>query len=360
MYSLFALCFDGRLNRELTACGCAPAMLGRVRLSRPRTVWRARRSLAVHLSRHPVDVVVCHQAWPYVIFRHIIRSAGLPVVFWLHTVSQGWNWLDSCARVRQPDLAVSSSRFAAEWLSRWFPTARVEWIYCPLAAPLVPGECSSQRERVRRSLETASDDLVVVQVGRLEALKGHLRALEALARLRDVGNWKYWIVGGPQRWSDERYLRRLKTAARRLGIGHRVRFLGERFDVPTLLQASDVYCQPNVRPEAFGLALVEALGAGLPVVTSDLGGAREIVDASCGLLTPPHDVGALASALRHLMINPEARHALGREALNRPGALCDATRQMKRIEQLLGSVIRPEDEPHRSAAVSPYPGLAQH
>lgn len=355
MSSLFALCFDGRLNRELTACGCPPAMFGPARLSRPTTVWRARRSLTEYLSRHTIDLVVCHQAWPYVIFRDTIHSAGLPAVFWLHTVSEGRTWLDRWARARQPALAVSNSRFTAECLSRWFPTGRVEWIYCPLTMPPTSEGNSSQRESVRRSLKAAPDDIVVVQVGRLEALKGHLDTLEALARLHDIGNWQYWIVGGPQRWPDERYLRRLKTAARRLGIEPRVHFWGERSDVATLLGAADVYCQPNVRPEAFGIALVEALSAGLPVVTSRIGGACEIVDSSCGLLTPPHDVGALASALRHLMTNREARLALGRGARNRPGALCDPSRQMKLIEQLLGSVARPSAASRHVPAASPHP-----
>lgn len=355
MSPLFALCFDGRLTRELDACGCAPAMLGRVRLSRPTTVWRARRSLAEYLSRHTIDVVVCHQAWPYVIFRHTIRRAGLPVVFWLHTASEGRNWLDRWARTLHPDLAVSNSRFTAQCLSRWFPTARVEWIYCPFMMQSTSDGNSSQRESVRRSLETAPDDIVVVQVGRLEALKGHLDALEALARLRDIGDWTYWIVGGPQRPSDERYLRQLQTAAHRLGVAERVRFLGERSDVPTLLGAADVYCQPNVRPEAFGIALVEALGAGLPVVTSATGGACEIVDGSCGLLIPPHDIAALSAALRHLVTNHEARLTLGRAARNRPRALCDPSRQMKRIEQLLASVVRPADGSYRPAVASPHP-----
>ena len=53
--------------------------------------------------------------------------------------------------------------------------------------------------------------------------------------------------------------------------------------MPALLAAADLFCQPNTAPEPFGLSLVEALQAGLPVVTSGIGGACEIVDASCGV-----------------------------------------------------------------------------
>ena len=68
-----------------------------------------------------------------------------------------------------------------------------------------------------------------------------------------------------------------------------MRFLGQREDVPRLMAAADVFCQPNTGPEPFGIVLVEALYAGLPVVTSGFGGAAEIVDQTCGVLTAPGD-----------------------------------------------------------------------
>jgi glycosyltransferase involved in cell wall biosynthesis len=117
-----------------------------------------------------------------------------------------------------------------------------------------------------------------------------------------------------------------------------VRFLGQRSDVPRLLAGADLFCQPNTAPEPFGISLVEALQAGLPVVTSGVGGACEIVDASCGLLTPPGDSTALADALKRLVIDRELRVRLGAGARCRPAVLCDASRQMRRIHQVLSSV----------------------
>ena len=62
-------------------------------------------------------------------------------------------------------------------------------------------------------------------------------------------------------------------------------------DVPRLLAAADIHCQPNISPEPFGIAFIEALAAGLPVVTSAIGGAIEIVDDTCGRLVPASDPG---------------------------------------------------------------------
>lgn len=338
MAQTFVLSFEGRLARELTAAGHAPGMLGQARLSRPRTVWRVRRSLADYLRSHEVDIAVCHQAWPHVMFARTIQQAGLPLVLWLHTVNDRIHWLDRWASLRPPNLVVCNSRFTAACHAPRFPRTRTEWVYCPLT-PRSRVDIT-QRERTRASLETAADDVAIIQVGRLESLKGHRKTLEALGQLRDLAAWTYWIVGGPQRPSDEDYLHELQAMARGLGIGDRVRFLGERTDVASLLGAADVYCQPNLRPEAFGLSLVEALAAGLPVVTSGIGGACEIVDESCGILTPVGDALAVAAALRALVTDSALRERLGSEGLRRPDVLCHEARQIQRIQAILSSVGR--------------------
>ena len=120
----FALCFEGRLSEELEAHGHRPHVLGAVRLSRPHTLWRARRSLARLLHQQRVDVVVCHQAWPYVIFGPVIRRARLPLVFWLHTAGDGRHWLERWARRLTPDLAIGNSQFTSAHLARWFRMLR--------------------------------------------------------------------------------------------------------------------------------------------------------------------------------------------------------------------------------------------
>jgi glycosyltransferase involved in cell wall biosynthesis len=110
--------------------------------------------------------------------------------------------------------------------------------------------------------------------------------------------------------------------------------------VPDLLAAADVYCQPNAGAEPFGISFVEALSAGLPVVTTRLGAAVEIVDDTCGSLVTPGDARALAAALGALLGSAGARGTLGDGGRRRAVALCDPAVQIRRIEQLLGS-LRP-------------------
>ncbi len=340
MSSSFALCYEGRLSDELREYGHAPDVLGPVRLSRPHTVLRARRSFERLLAKQRVDIVVCHQAWPYAIFGPTIKRAAVPLAFWAHTAGDGRHWLERWARRVTPDLVVANSRFTAGHLSQWFPGARLETIYYPLSLPADVSHDLPSRNEIRRSLDTAPDDLVIVQVGRLEPWKGNREALEALASLRDVNGWTYWMVGGPQRALDERYFSELKDIALRTGISDRVRFAGERRDVAALLQAADIYCQPNVAPEPFGISLVEAQAAGLPIVTSAFGGALEIIDDTCGLLVAPGNTGALAGALRRLLADAGLRARLGRAARDRSGALCDLSRQVQRTHDVLADAAR--------------------
>ena len=125
---------------------------------------------------------------------------------------------------------------------------------------------------------------------------------------------------------------------------------------------ADIYCQPNTSPEPFGLAFIEALSAGLPVVSTALGGALEILDKSCGIVVPSNDPGELASALSGLISNKTERIRLGRGGPARAARLCDPGQQLDHMYQILSRLSssltfsrQPHDrevktEPHAAAS----------
>jgi len=198
---------------------------------------------------------------------------------------------------------------------------------------------SSQRIAIRKELQTPAEAVVIVQVSRMEAWKGHRFHLNALAMMRDIPNWVCWFVGGAQRPAEERYLEELKQSAEQYGIADRLRFLGQRTDVRELMLSADVFCQPNMGPEPFGVVFVEALSAGLPIVTTATGGGLEIVDSTCGLLIPANDVTALATAVRRLVLDNELRTRMSKAGPDRARALCDPTRQVRRLASVIESVF---------------------
>lgn len=346
METSFALCFAGRFSEELTAAGASVDQLGAVRIRQPLSVRRARRNLKELLGRKTFDVVVTHSCWSQAIFGPAVRAAGVPLVFYLHSPPDGGHWLERLARRTVPDLALCNSEFTAA--SLLYPRVRSEIVYCPVSQP-GSSYPDADIKQVRAELQTPEDGTVIIQVSRMEAWKGQTQHLEALSLLKDLPGWICWQVGGAQTPGEKKYLQGLKETANRLGIAGRMRFLGHRRDVADLLASTDIFCQPNNGPEPFGITFIEALYAGLPLVTTDIGGAREIIDDTCGVLVPRGDARSLATTLRRLIQEPALRVKLGTAGPSRASALCDPATQMNRFCEALGSVIR-----QRSAPITAY------
>src|SRR5437660_2705853 len=333
----FALCFEGRLSEELRAAGATVYALGGARVRSPLSVRRARRTLARLLDGQGFDLAVCHSAWTQALFGPVVRASGLPSVFWMHEPADGKHWLERWARRTTPDLVVCNSRFTSESLKSLYPRARAEVVHCPMSATAARLS-QAERAALRAELDTPDDAAVIAQTSRMESWKGHALHLEALARLKDVAGWVCWMVGGAQRPAEAEYVGELKARAARLGITDRVRFAGQRADVSRLLAAADIHCQPNTGPEPFGITFIEALDAGLPVVTTAMGGAQEIVDDSCGMLVSPNDPQALAASLRQLIQDSALRRRLGAAGPARARHLCNPAAQLQKLHRALGNV----------------------
>ena len=153
--------------------------------------------------------------------------------------------------------------------------------------------------------------------------------------MQDITNWEYWIVGGVQRESEQSYRAELERQIQELGLEDRVRWLGQRNDVPQVLTASDIFCQPNLGAEPFGIAFIEALYAGLPVVTVRIGGGGEIVTPACGYAVPEGNVMAVTMALQELVKNSARRQELHVAAKARACDLCDPQRQMDKLRAIV-------------------------
>jgi len=335
----FALCFEGKAAEALRQTSVPVHVLGQVRVSRPWTMWKARRNLAHLLRQIDFDLVICHSAWPHAIFGPVVRRAGIPLVTWIHDPAGGTHWVERWAARIQPHGVVCNSRFTAHTLKTLFPEVGFDIVYCPVAAAHFPFQ---DRTKVRAELSTPEDAVVVIQVSRLERCKGHLLHLEALGKLRNHSRWAAWFVGGAQRPQEVLYLAELNNRAAGLRISDRVRFLGQQSDVPRLLAAADILCQPNIGPDAFGITFIEGLQAGLPVITTAMGGALEILNDSCGILTSPGDSDGLAVTLQRLIQDPQFRDRLGRNGPARAKALSDPGVQLAKLHSFCSRIIQPK------------------
>jgi glycosyltransferase involved in cell wall biosynthesis len=159
---------------------------------------------------------------------------------------------------------------------------------------------------VRAELGLDKQHCVVTSVGLLSPVKDHVTQIDAFARVAEQHPHARLLVAGdgPQRVALE---------SRAAPLGDRVRFLGHRKDVPDLLRASDIYLQTSLT-EGFSNAILQAMGVGLPVVVTAVGGNPELVSSRTGTLVPTRDVDGTAKALAALVASAELRRDMGQAA----------------------------------------------
>jgi sugar transferase (PEP-CTERM/EpsH1 system associated) len=165
--------------------------------------------------------------------------------------------------------------------------------------------CPGDREGARRALGLPVDAAVIGTVGRLDPVKDHAGLIRALA-LGGGGERGVLVIAG-----DGPCRKDLEALARSLGLEGRVRILGDRDDVPRVLQVLDVFVLSSVG-EGMSNAILEAMATGLPVVATRVGGNPELVlDGVTGRLVPPRSPAALADAVGTYLDHPERARAHG-------------------------------------------------
>src|SRR6266516_4135248 len=249
----FTVCFEGRLSRELRELDVPVHNLGAVRVRNPLSIWSARAQLRKLLSDFHYDAAICHSAWSQAILGPVVRTTDVPLLFWLHGAPSGQHWLERWARRTRPDKVICCSEFTSSLLWKLYPDVPKEVVYAPV--PSVKQMSDSERLATRRALSTPTDAVVITQVSRIEPCKGHLLHLEALAKISHIPRWICWFVGGSQNQTAIHYLDELKRAAARYGIAHRLRFLGQRTDIPRLMAAPVLFCSPMPALRVSALAL---------------------------------------------------------------------------------------------------------
>ena len=193
------------------------------------------------------------------------------------------------------------------------------------------GSGEDQAESVRTRHGIPSDAFLLGTVANLLPIKGLDIMIEALSSIRkQIPMAHYLIVGG----GPDAYLRDLVDLCKARGVGEAVHFVGFRQPAWAYLAAMDLYVQPS-RDEALGIAAIEAMAMGKPVVAARVGGLPEVViEGSTGLLFPPGDAPALSQAVVGLFQEPGARLEMGRAGRVRAREVFDIEKSMSRLERI--------------------------
>jgi glycosyltransferase involved in cell wall biosynthesis len=195
------------------------------------------------------------------------------------------------------------------------------------------------REKLRHKMGIAAQAVIVIIVASLTSNKGHRILLESLREvLGSHPSTRLVIVGdGPLRGELEREVRRL-------AMDEAVLFTGLRNDVSCLLQMSDLCVLPSQTREGLGIALIEAMAAGLPVVGTDVGGIPELIrNGENGFLVPPGSPKPLAQAIGTLVGDRELRIAMGRRGRQIYEARFTLSTMMTQVEALYDQLLERKD-----------------
>lgn len=157
--------------------------------------------------------------------------------------------------------------------------------------------------RVRREIGVSDSDTVFLMIAEFIKRKRHADVLRALAQMRMPNTYVVFAGDGP-------LLQESKKLANGLGIASRVRFLGVRDDIPSLLAASNALILPS-NQEGLPRSVMEAMCMGVPVIGSRIRGTRDLIELGGGLLVRVGDVDGLAGAMTWLAEHPEEARAMG-------------------------------------------------
>ncbi len=279
--------------------------------------------LARLLRRLKPSAVVAHHIGPLLYAGTAARLAGVKTL--IHYEHDAWHYerktnrhiVSVLSRVLRPvHVAVSNS--VAERLSELIGGGLVKVIPPGIDTDrYVPGDCFGAR--LRNGLDP--QQRWIGTVGRLVAVKNQEALIKALAQL-DERHSCVIIGDGPERGS-------LETLAGTLGLGDRVRFLGQRSDVHELIPALDVFCLPSLN-EGLPRSILEAQACGVPVVATAVGSVRDAVHQPSGELVAPGDVAGLAEALSSVLSRRNDPVALRRHVVERY-AIAAITRDLERL-----------------------------
>jgi len=206
--------------------------------------------------------------------------------------------------------------------------------------------------RIRRELGIGEGVPLVGIVTRLDPWKGIEVFLEAAALIHQEAPKARFLVCGGEIAGHEGYEGALRQRAEALGLAGAISFTGWRYryqDIPEVYGALDVSVQCPVYPEPYGLANVEAMACGVPVVAVAQGGPMELcVQEETALLVLPRDARAAADAVLSLLRDPERRLAMGAAGRRRAEELFDRRKCVKVLETLYDEVLA--ETPSRRAS----------
>jgi glycosyltransferase involved in cell wall biosynthesis len=325
--------------------------------------------LARFLLRNPYTIVHTHTSKAGFVGRLAAALAGVPVI--IHTV-HGFAFHESSGRTARIvysamermaahwcDAIVCVSHFHRDWALKLRIGTPAKVVAIPNGLALDRASVTKPRAEVRRELGLADGELAIFSAGRLARQKGFEYLIRATAELVHRLNRPFRVVIA----GEGELLDSLRRLCHQLGVAHHVTFLGFRNDLGNLLSAADLVVLPSLW-EGLSIALLEAMAAGKPIVTTRIGSNMEVVrNEETALVVEPANVPELVDGILRCTADEAFASELGQKALLRFRGNYTQERMLRGYLHLYRQTIesnkspnpshRQTLEPSRNSGVSP-------
>ncbi|MGN8875109.1 glycosyltransferase family 4 protein [Pseudoflavonifractor sp. HCP28S3_F10] len=281
---------------------------------RRRFDFRAARELAALCKEWDIDLVHCHYLREH--YTALLAKKYNPhirVIYTNHFVMANDavtrlsnRWMDK----RQDQMIAVCNRGREQLIRNGWSGERIQVIFNSVDPAVWAGDRSEST--LRQELGLSDDRFVMLCASRFAGDKGHKYLIDSVKRLTTITGVPFTLVLA----GDGPLLEPAKAQVKELGLEDCVKFIGFRKDIKNLYKGSDLYVNSSEH-EALSYLIIEAMAAGLPVIATDMGGNRDIVndEAGCGLLVKYDDPVSMSDAMKRLMEDKELLESCRQGAL---------------------------------------------
>lgn len=299
-------------------------------------LWLALQKIIRLVKKEKFDLIHAHTRVTQMLAAFVSRFTGVPYV----TTAHGFykprlgRRLFGCWGKR----VITISPLVAEELekSHRVPKEKIRIIYNAVDVPETQRRIREQDADVlRKDLGIRPDTFVIGSISRLVRDKGHEYLVEAVGKLAKKQNNLFLLIVGDGREKD-----RLKKLIRRSGLGERARLMHPVPDVSGVLSVLDVFVHPATYREGFGLAMLEAMVAKVPVVATNIWAINSIIRHRVnGFLVEPKNSDQIANTLGFILENPEAAGSIARNGCEMASQLYSVDRLVSELETVYREVL---------------------
>ena len=295
------------------------------------------------IEKEKIDVVHAHVARDYLAASVAVRTARGPKLVLTRHVLFPMKPFHRFA-LRNVDAAIAVSTAVSVQLQKIFPAEKIRVIPNGIDFTDKTVESKIALAQTFRSLHSIPTDVpLVATLGELKVLKGQrdfvLAANEIVKRFPDVT----FVVAGKDNTIDQKFRRELKRLVRVLGMEKNFLWLDWLDDISPLLAAADIFVSPS-HSESFGLAILDAMAAGTPVVATETDGARELI-ADADALSPVKDPVTLAAKICRLLGDADRRRELSVTLQNTARDNFSLTRMVDATESVYREICHMSEPP---------------